>query len=148
MYRRQGFTLLEIIVVLIIIAIAIAFSLPNFTVPSEQALALTAKNNLLAIYSAERNYYNNNNGNFCWDAAGNATCGDSLPDLNTNLALNIQDDGTYSYSCSSAANTCTAARNAPFLNDVVITVTLTSPIQLNGGINPAYSGPNTNWYPV
>ena len=60
MFSRAGFSLLEIIVVLMIIGIVIGFTLPNFSTPTLQARALTAQNNLLAIYSAEQNYNNNN----------------------------------------------------------------------------------------
>ena len=64
MLHKQGFTLMEIIVVIIIIGLCLAFAFPNFTTPNEQSYALNAQNNLLAIYSAQQNYYNNN-GSYC-----------------------------------------------------------------------------------
>ena len=84
MLHRQGFTLLELVVVLIIIAIATVFVFPNYTAPTEQALASSAQNNLLSIYTAQKNY-NNNNGGYCI-----GLCGNSLANLNANLLLNIQ----------------------------------------------------------
>jgi prepilin-type N-terminal cleavage/methylation domain-containing protein len=142
MLNRHGFTLFEIIVVLIIIGIYVALSFPNYTVPTEQARAATARNNLLAIYSAEKNYLNNN-GSYCLNTAstasascaastGDNTCADSLPSINCNLSLNTQDDGTYTYSCS--GNTCTAVRISTPSTNVVLT--LNAPIQLNGNVNP------------
>lgn len=141
MLHRQGFTLIEMIIVLIIIAIVAVLSFPNFNTPTEQARALNAWNNLLAIYSAEKNYYNNN-GFYC-NKVPPLEC-TSLPEINASLSLNIQDDGTYQYYCA-YDNTCTAARlNAS--SSPVIKVNLTLPIQLNqNNPNPnprCTAGPN------
>jgi prepilin-type N-terminal cleavage/methylation domain-containing protein len=147
MLKGQGFTLMEMIIVLIIIAIAAVVSFPNFTTPTEQAKALNAKNNLLAIYSAQKNYYNNG-GSYCANLSSNPTCGTTLANLNINLSLNIQDDGTYKYDCGvTATNYCTATRNlSP--SPLSIKVALTLPIQLTGGSpNPACTGSNLNWCP-
>jgi len=145
MLDRQGFTLMEILVVLFIIVIAALVSFPNFTAPTEGAKSLTAQNNLLAIYSAEKNYFNNNNGSYCTGVS--STCGDTLADLNTNLSLNILDDGSYLYDCGkTTANACTAKRNnGP--SAFSITVTLTAPIQLTNEVNPYCTPSNTNWCP-
>lgn len=130
-------TLFEIIAVLIIVGIAVAICLPNFTQPNEQALAANARNNLLAIYSAQQNYYNNQTPPaYCLAAAG--AC-DTLADINTNLSLSIQDDGSYAYACgvdpNGSAFACTATRNNAIPSTAnVITVTDT-PIKLNAG-NP------------
>ena len=143
MLTRQGFTLMEMIVVLIIIAIAAVFSFPNFTTPTEQARALNAWNNLLAIYSAEKNYFNNN-GSFAQSAALTGT----LALIDTTLSLNIQDDGTYLYNCGvPTANICTATRNnGP--SAFSIAVTLTAPIQLTSGtLNPACTPSTSQWCP-
>ena len=144
MRTRQGFTLMEMIVVLIIIAIAAVCSFPNFTTPTEQARAMNAWNNLLAIYSAEKNYLNNNGG-FAVGASGASGDAHSLAAIDSTLALNIQDDGTYLYSCS--GSTCTATRNnGP--SAFSIAVTLTAPIQLTGGtLNPACTPPTSQWCP-
>ena len=56
MSDREGITLMEIIVVLIIVGIAAGFFFPNYTTPIEKARAANAQNNLLAIYSAQQNY--------------------------------------------------------------------------------------------
>jgi len=144
MLRRQGFTLIEIIVVLVIIGICVAFALPNFNIPTEQAKALNAQNNLLAIYSAQRNY-NNNNGGF-------ATALNGVAAINTALSLNIQDDGSYQYSCSAVSGfTCTATRTG---NPAPLTLTVTnSPIllhQANSNTNNPLCTPaagNNAWCP-
>lgn len=130
---KAGLTLMEILVVLIIIGFAVAFFLPNYTTPTEKARALTAKNNLMAIYTAQLNY-RNNNGNFATPA--------SLSAINTAFALNIEDDGTYTYTCASGV-TCTATRNGTPTTNIVLT--LASPIQ-TGNINPVCNTSN-NWCP-
>lgn len=124
---KAGLTLMEIIIVVIIIGIAVAVALPNFLVPNEQARALNARNNLLAIYSAQKNYFNNNNNAYCVGVP----CGNNLVNINSNLSLNIQDDGTYTYAC--AGTLCTATR----ATGGALVVTLDAPIQLTGGsLNP------------
>ncbi len=122
MLNKAGVTLFETIVVLIILGITVAFFFPNFTAPTEQARALNAQNNLLAIYSAEHNY-NNDKGGYCTTSltpnpeptcaeAGSPTCAPDLASINCNLSLNIQDDRMYLYSCTNATGfTCTASRN-------------------------------------
>jgi prepilin-type N-terminal cleavage/methylation domain-containing protein len=154
MLHRQGFTLMEIIVVMIILGVTIAIAFPNFTVPTEQARAGNVRNNLLAIYSAQQNY-NNNYNTYCLAgsaaqtacASVSANCGDSLAALNCNLSLNIQDDGTYAYSCPAvggAANTCTATRNGTASTNIVLA--LNAPIQLSTNVNPQCNTAN-NWCP-
>jgi len=129
MFRREGMTLLEILVVLVIVGLAAAMFFPNYTTPTEQARAANVRNNLLAIYSAEQNY-RNNNGSYCISTTNPNPC-DTLSHINFALSLNIQDDGTYTYSC--AGVTCTATRTNT--SNLGISVTLNLPIQLNGN-NP------------
>jgi len=127
MFSRQGFTLMEMIVVVLIVGICAALAFPSFYTTTEQARARTAQNNLLAIYGAQQNYKNNsNNGNYCIHQA--STC-DSLSDINSNLAMSVQDDGTYSYDCPAGTVTCTATRQGT--SNPLITVTLNTAIQLN-----------------
>jgi len=162
MLGSKGITLMEIIVVLVIMGLAAAIAIPNYAIPTEKARASTVENNLMAIYTAQRNYINNS-GNYCLDAANSApsacssdtTCGDSLTQINCSLSLNIQDDGTYTYSCTATggvANTpgCTATRTSLTSAPNTIVLTLNSPINLTGttppNANPACTLPNA-WCP-
>lgn len=110
MHRKFGFTLMEMMIVLIIIGVVIAIAFPNFETPTEQARALTAQNNLMAIYTAQKNYFNN------WGAyivgSGNAF---NIAQINNSLNLSIQDDSTYSYECTQNGSgyQCVACRNFP-----------------------------------
>jgi prepilin-type N-terminal cleavage/methylation domain-containing protein len=148
MSSKEGITLIETIVVLVIIGVVAAFFFPNFTTPTEQARVSNVQNNLLGIYSAQQNY-KNSNGGYCYNT-GAGTCADSLADLNTNLTLSIADDGTYSYNCPNNSSTCTATRNNS-TSTPLMTLTLNTAIQLNPslpGTNPSCSSPgNTNWCP-
>lgn len=126
MVGSKGVTLIEIIVVMIILGIAIAFA-PSYKTNTEQARALTARNNLLAIYTAEQNYIANNPGNTHPPTYCIAVC-DNIADINTNLNLNIQDDGTYSYKC--LGSSCTATR---LLNNSTLVLSLNNPISLPSG---------------
>lgn len=160
MPNKHGFTIMELIIILIIIGVAVAFCLPNFTGPTEQARALTAQNNLLAIYSAEQNYNNNKagNNNYCINTSIPTPCDNSISDINTALSLNIQDDGSYTYICSIPAAgvfMCSATRTNPN-QAIILKVILNQPININGAnanyaTNPvciALSGTYTNWCPV
>jgi prepilin-type N-terminal cleavage/methylation domain-containing protein len=163
MLHRQGFTLMEIIFVLIIIGVAVAFSFPNFTTSTEQARALNAKNNLLTIYTAQRNYYNNNGGIYCLTGTsasstcaaapptgiGDSNCADKLAAINCNLSLNIQDDGTYKYACpptGGAPLTCVATRTSIATNNTIV-LTLNLPIQLSGSTKNPSCNLTANWCP-
>ena len=91
MTNKKGFTLIEIIIVMIIFGILTAVALPNYFTMLQQGAANAAQNNLLAIYNAQLNYYNTNNA-YCLGPC------DTLADINTNLALNLTDNN-FSYAC-------------------------------------------------
>jgi prepilin-type N-terminal cleavage/methylation domain-containing protein len=130
MLCQKGMTLMEIIVVLIIVGIAAVVCLPNFNSSTQKAYSQAAASNLLAIYSAQVNYFNNNNGVYCFDTSG--PC-DTLAHINTNLNLNISDsaynyvccsttagNGTLGFQCWAANGTATCAAQA---GDTKLTVT-------------------------
>jgi type IV pilus assembly protein PilE len=143
MLGRKGMTLMEIIVVLIIIGIAAAVVIPNFSTPMAKSRAQNAVNNLLAIYSAQQNFYNNNNNNYCFSPGAFPNCG-SLAAINTALSLNIPDDGSYTYQCDNAfgnVNTCYATPTDPAYSANPITIWFNTPVKypLSSNVNP-YSG--------
>lgn len=53
---KKSFTLLELIIVIVVIGILTAISLPNFTKAKERALSKEAAANLKLIYAAEKIY--------------------------------------------------------------------------------------------
>jgi prepilin-type N-terminal cleavage/methylation domain-containing protein len=104
MSDKKGFTLIELIVVMVILGILIAVAIPNYTAMVMQGAAKAAQNNLIAIYNAQKNYYYNY-GSYCTSAA--SIC-NSLASINATLPLNITDNN-FNYTCSNTSGfTCTA----------------------------------------
>jgi type II secretion system protein G len=71
--NNRGFTLVELILVIVIIGILAAIILPKFIGQTDQAKIATAKSNLESLRSAVRMFVANNNGSFP------ATLGDLVP---------------------------------------------------------------------
>jgi len=104
---RKGFTLVEIIIVLIIIGILVSFALPQFAVTKERALDKEAKVSLALMRAAERvyrmeiGYYYPNTGSVS-----------IVSSINTDLKLSLPDTASpnWSYSLSSPTGIGRAAR--------------------------------------
>jgi prepilin-type N-terminal cleavage/methylation domain-containing protein len=149
MVRTKGFTLIEIIVVMVIIGILAALAIPNYNNMIQQGQATAARGNLITIYNAQKNYYLNptTGGNFYNSATGN-----DLTNINAALGLSITDIN-FQYTCATAAGpsyTCTAT-NVSDAN-LILTVTSGTPnapnmIVLPGGVtcgNPTGANPGCN----
>jgi prepilin-type N-terminal cleavage/methylation domain-containing protein len=103
MSARKGFTLIEIIVVLVILGVLATVALYNYNIMMMQGVAKAAQNNLITIYNAQQNYYFAN-GVYC-----TASC-NTLANINTNLNLFITDNNfTYACAASGSSYTCTAS---------------------------------------
>jgi len=107
MTNKKGFTLIEITVVLIILGVLAAIAVPNYMTSLQQGEARNAKNNLISIYGAQRNYYFTN-GSYCL-----ASC-NSLANINTALSLNLTDTYFNTYTCSNTTlpYQCTATASS------------------------------------
>ncbi len=92
MTGRKGFTLIELVITLIIVATLAAIAVPNYINYVQQGAAQAAQNNLMTIFGAQKNYYFNNGG-YCTNSC------DNLADINTNLSLNLTDS-YYVYTCA------------------------------------------------
>jgi len=106
MSDKKGFTLVEIIVAMVIIALLSALAIPGYLASQIQGSAKAAQNNLITIFNAEKNFYLSNipvgvgaTAYYCTISTQNTTCADNLADINTNLKLNISDP-YFSYSCT------------------------------------------------
>ncbi|MBF0570760.1 MAG: type II secretion system protein [Candidatus Omnitrophica bacterium] len=124
MDSRKGFTLIEILVVMIIIGITTSFALYSCNYQINKAIANATGKNLSMLAQAQQIFYLNH-GYFCKTQEGDAhtfqnstpalpncqllypasTCGDNLLTLNCNLGLNIVDTN-YTYRCSSDYSNC------------------------------------------
>ena len=102
MASNKGFSMIEIVVVLIIVGILAAFTIPVFVNVIEQTKAQSAKSNLLAIAAAQQKYFEDNNA-YC-----TASC-TTTATINNNLHLGISD--TVNYSCAAAGANYTCSWN-------------------------------------
>jgi prepilin-type N-terminal cleavage/methylation domain-containing protein len=107
MSNSKGFTLIELIIVMVIVGVLTAIALPNYFTFINQGASNNALNNLQAIYNGQQSYYNTKNA-YCLNTSA-APC-DSLADIITNLPLNITDSN-FTYICVTDLSgfKCTAA---------------------------------------
>jgi len=96
---KQGFTMLELLVVLSIIGLLATIGIPSYLSSAEKTKAQMAKNNLMAIAAAQQKYSEDYNGAYCINSGASPTCGDNLVDLSSNLHLGMSTNDQFSYSC-------------------------------------------------
>ncbi len=138
--EKKGFTITELILVVVIISIMAGFGIPNYTKAVERAHVRDVNNQLLALYSANQ-VYRAQNGRF-WPADNNAGAGYDVAAISTNLGLSIIPNGM-TYNCTGAGVapgtfSCTSARNG---GSAVFTLTVTQAalsFPLGGASNPSY----------
>ena len=118
-----GFTLIELITVVIIIGVIAAFAIPSYQTAIERTHRRDAETNLMAIHADNKIYFSDKS--VYWpDPVVNDPPGVLLAGINSALKLSIIANGM-DYKCSNtAANnfTCTAVRQSPA---PVFTLTIT-----------------------
>ncbi|MBF0571811.1 MAG: prepilin-type N-terminal cleavage/methylation domain-containing protein [Candidatus Omnitrophica bacterium] len=107
MAGKKGFTLIEIIIVMVIIGVLAAIVVSGFSAIIADQAYNAAKNNVAVIMNAQNNYYLNH-GSYC---IGSTSCS-NLTSINNSLSVNIRDD-YYTYACSIP----TASNDLNFAND-------------------------------
>jgi prepilin-type N-terminal cleavage/methylation domain-containing protein len=95
-FMRKGFTLVEVIIVVIIVGILVSFALPPFMVTKERALDSEATSVLGLIRDADRAYRMEQS--TFYPAAGTDTV---ISTINTNLRLSIPTTSSWNYSVAS-----------------------------------------------
>ena len=133
MLKKNGFTLVEIIVVMVIISVLVAIAVPNYFNFIEQGAISAAKDNLLVIKEGQQvNYFNK--AGYCME--GNC---DTLLEINTHLLSNVQDN-YFHYKCvlntdaSKAGYYCCYADSISFDPSVSL-------YQCGGGVSAGGPGP-------
>jgi len=104
MTKKNGFTMAEMIVTMIIVGFLVALAWPAFITSMEQTKAQSAQTNLMAI-AAGQSKYNEDYGSYCVQAG----CGDTTANLINKLHLAILPSDPYTYRCVAASPyICTA----------------------------------------
>ncbi len=105
--KKIGFTLTELLVVIIILGIVAGFALPQYQKMVERNYEKIAVRNLKAIHAMEK-VYMAEHGHY-WPKAtggfGSITYPDCLSELNANLRLNISEEGFPVFSCQGTDGT-------------------------------------------
>lgn len=113
MYRRKqkGFTLIELMIVVVIIAILAALAIPKFMKATTKSKQTEAKQILKQIYAMQHAYRQEYN-NYCCNGAS-ASAGSSIPVLGVDVMVTAR----YTYVITAAPNTFTATATANLDDD-------------------------------
>ena len=105
--REKGFTLIELMIVVVIIGILAALAIPRFMQATTKSKQSEAKQLLKQVYTMQRTYRQANN--TYGDDGVTAAAGASFPQI----GVEIMATAIYSYSMVAALNsfTCTATAN-------------------------------------
>lgn len=133
LHNRKGFTLIELMIVVVIIGILASLAIPRFMTASTRAKQSEAKQLLKQIYTMEHAY---RQANAAYGDAGTAAAGGSFP----NIGVEIMNSAKYSYTIVAAANTFTCTATANLDDDATIdTWTVDQTGTINNTINDATS---------
>ena len=140
MKNKFGFTLTELMVVVLITGIMASFAIPNYTKSVERAHQTDAVTQLTTVWAANQVYLAQT-GQY-WPASAGPF---DVNAINTNLGLGIIPNGM-TYTCAGTAPpppggtfTCQAVRAAPGLN---FTVRVTNGLVTAGNPDPCVGGLN------
>ena len=130
--KDHGFTLMEMMVVLLIVGVIAGLAMTRYTQSVERVHRNDAENQLMLIHSAQDMYASRNNNAF-WGPATGATPALKLASINQNLGLNILANNM-DYDCTGggADYSCTAVRNGT--TAFILTITEAT---VNFGVNPS-----------
>ena len=132
--KEKGFTLIELMIVVVIIAILAALAIPKFmqaTTKSKQSEAKMILKQIYAMQHAYRQEYNS----YCSNGVS-ASAGGSI----TSLGVDVVVTARYTYLISAAANTFTATATANLDDDPAVdTWTIDQTGELTCTINDANS---------
>jgi len=113
MKMKQGFTLVELIIVILIVGILAALALPQFSKTKEHAIGKEAIANLKLIAAAEKIYRMEVNAYYPIPA-GEVSGSTAITNINNYLRLSMPSGATknWDYAVSSLTNVSTATRTS------------------------------------
>jgi type IV pilus assembly protein PilA len=125
MAAKKGFTLIEIIVVLVIIGILTAIAIPNYYTSIYNSRVHGVENNLRAIAAAQSRYYEDH---------GNYYFSNDFGSINSNLSLSMAsvNDG-FTYQCIAGSPLTCSATNDP---NMTVSVDINGNITCSSGTCP------------
>lgn len=100
----RGLTLMELMVAVVIVGLMAAFAIPSYNKAVNKAEERQMTTNLRSIIAAQEVYKAKNGDYWPAGAAAVPTGNIGLPQLNSDLKLNIVANAKYAYSCNSAAS--------------------------------------------
>ncbi len=132
--RQKGFTLIELMIVVVIIAILAALAIPKFMQATTKSKQTEAKQILKQIYSMQHSYRQEFN-SYCCNGVS-ASAGSSI----AVLGVDVMNSARYTYVITAAANSFTATATANLDDDgAVDTWTINDAGTLTCTINDANS---------
>ena len=114
--NSKGFSLIELMIVVVIIGILAAMALPRWWKASERSRQSEAKLILKQIYTNEETYFQANDG--YWISAGAASA--SNPSAFEQIWVEIMDNALYTYEITGDASSFTATATANLDDDATI----------------------------
>jgi prepilin-type N-terminal cleavage/methylation domain-containing protein len=111
--QKRGFTLIELMIVVVIIGLLAALAIPRFMAVSTKNKQAEAKLILKQIYVNQRAYRQAGNNYFIPAGAASATSPNEFKDI----TIEIASSALYTYTINATANTFTATATSGILDD-------------------------------
>lgn len=115
-HNRKGFTLIELMIVVVIIGILAALAIPRFMKSTTKAKQSECKQILKQIYTMQHTYRQANNGYGDNGVTIPALTGGTFPQI----GVDVQTSAIYQYAIVAGANTFTATATANLDDDATV----------------------------